>query len=116
MKRSLSDLAMQQQLLLLCRLLLLVACFSSARAQPAAADVSNSRHLLDALQSNAEVIVLQNALGEEFVQFQGAPLPIQRCSFKEHPCRFKGVAVVPMHGQWLFFDFTYGSFCQLDHE
>jgi hypothetical protein len=73
-------LAMQQQLLLLCRLLLLVACFSSARAQPAAANVSNSNQLLNALQSSAEVIVLQNdvAMGEDFVQFEAAPLPIQR--------------------------------------
>jgi hypothetical protein len=71
-------LAMQQQLL--CRLLLLLACSSSARAQPTPANVSNSNQLLFALQSNAEVIVLQNdvAMGEEFVQFEGAPLQVQR--------------------------------------
>lgn len=70
---------MQQQLLL-CKLLLLLACLSCARAQPAAVNVSSSKQLLEALQSDAKVIVLQNdvAMGEEFVQFEGSPLQIRR--------------------------------------
>lgn len=66
-------------------LLLLVSavpCISCVRAQTAAktATVSNSGQLLSALQSDADVLVLQNdvALGPEFDQFDGAPLQLRR--------------------------------------
>jgi len=65
-------------------LLLLFVASNCVTAQAAArkVNVSSSSELLKALQSDADVLVLQNdvAVGPEFEQFEGAPLPLQRCA------------------------------------
>jgi hypothetical protein len=57
---------------------------SCVRAQtaPRTATVNDSGRLLAALQSDADVLVLQSdvALGSEFDQFDGTPLRLRRCA------------------------------------